>query len=200
MSLDTNLQSAFTAVGTAVKGKISSTEKGQPNGVATLDGGGKIPSAQLPSYVDDVVEYTNQASFPVTGSTGIIYIALDNNTMFRWSGSVYISLGLAGGSLVESVAGRTGNVVLSISDITNLQTTLDGKAGSSHSHAISDITGLQTTLDSKASSSHSHAISDITGLQTTLDGKASTSSVSTLSSNVGATDTNFVTVFNAALV
>ena len=49
MSLDSNLQSAFTAVGTAVKGKISSSEKGVANGVATLDGTGKIPSAQLPS-------------------------------------------------------------------------------------------------------------------------------------------------------
>ena len=51
MSLDSNLQSAFTAVGTAIKGKIGSSEKGVANGVATLDGTGKIPSAQLPSYL-----------------------------------------------------------------------------------------------------------------------------------------------------
>ena len=69
MSLDSNLQNAFTAVGTAIKGKISSSEKGVANGVATLDGTGKIPSAQLPSYVDDVVEYANLVSFPATGSS-----------------------------------------------------------------------------------------------------------------------------------
>lgn len=62
-----------------------------------------------------------------------------------------------------------------ISDTTGLQTALDGKASTSHSHAISDVTDLQTSLDGKASSSHTHAISDVTNLQTTLDGKASSS-------------------------
>lgn len=49
-----------------------------------------------------------------------------------------------------------------ISDVTNLQTSLDGKAASSHTHAISDVTNLQTTLDGKAASSHTHAAGDIT--------------------------------------
>ena len=56
MSLDSNLQSAFTAVGTAIKGKIGSSEKGVANGVATLDANGVVYSTQLPSYVDDVLE------------------------------------------------------------------------------------------------------------------------------------------------
>ena len=63
----------------------------------------------------------------------------------------------------------------SISDVTGLQTALDGKAASSHTHSISDVTGLQTALDGKAASSHTHSISDVTGLQTALDGKASSS-------------------------
>jgi hypothetical protein len=63
----------------------------------------------------------------------------------------------------------------SISDVTGLQTALDGKASSSHTHSISDVTGLQTALDGKAASSHTHSISDVTGLQTALDGKASSS-------------------------
>jgi hypothetical protein len=62
-----------------------------------------------------------------------------------------------------------------IADVTNLQTTLDGKASTSHTHAITDVTNLQTTLNGKASTSHTHAIADVTSLQTTLDGKASTS-------------------------
>jgi hypothetical protein len=61
-----------------------------------------------------------------------------------------------------------------ISDVTNLQTTLDGKALTVHSHVIGDVTGLQTALDGKASTSHTHVISDVTGLQTALDGKAAT--------------------------
>ena len=73
----------------------------------------------------------------------------------------------------------------SISDITNLQNSLNGKANNSHGHSISDITNLQNTLDGKASASHTHSgysasghghsISDITNLQNTLDGKASAS-------------------------
>lgn len=59
-----------------------------------------------------------------------------------------------------------------IADVVTLQSTLDGKASSIHSHVISDVTGLQGTLDGKAALSHTHAIADTTGLQTALDGKA----------------------------
>lgn len=175
MSLDSNLQSFATAVGTAVKARILSSEKGVANGVATLDGTGKIPSAQLPSYVDDVVEYANLAAFPGTGSSGILYIALDTNKQYRWAGSTYQQIT---SGAVDSVAGKTG--------VINLDT--------------NDINGLSTALSGKAASTHSHVIGDITGLQTALDAKASASSVTTLSTNVGATDTNYVAVFNAALV
>ena len=48
-----------------------------------------------------------------------------------------------------------------ISQITNLQSSLDGKASSSHSHSITDITNLQSSLDSKANSSHNHSFNDI---------------------------------------
>ena len=175
MSLDSNLQSFATAVGTAVKARILSSEKGVANGVATLDGTGKIPSAQLPSYVDDVVEYANLAAFPGTGSSGILYIALDTNKQYRWAGSTYQQIT---SGAVDSVAGKTGVITLDTNDINGLSTALSGKAASSHTHSIADVTGLQTALDAKAT----------------------TSALSTLSTNVGATDTNYVTVFNAALV
>lgn len=175
MSLDSNLQSFATAVGTAVKARILSSEKGVANGVATLDGTGKIPSAQLPSYVDDVVEYANLAAFPGTGSSGILYIALDTNKQYRWAGSTYQQIT---SGAVDSVAGKTGVITLDTNDINGLSTALSGKAASTHSHVIGDITGLQTALDAKANMS----------------------ALSTLSTNVGATDTNYVTVFNAALV
>lgn len=66
--------------------------KGAANGLAELDGTGKVPSSQLPSFVDDVVDYANLAAFPVTGETGKIYIALDTNLTYRWSGSVYVEI------------------------------------------------------------------------------------------------------------
>ena len=73
-------------------GKIDATEKGVANGVATLGGDGKVPSAQLPSYVDDVVEYASLSAFPVTGESGKIYVALDTNLTYRWSGSAYVEI------------------------------------------------------------------------------------------------------------
>ncbi len=63
-----------------------------------LDGGGKIVSSLLPSYVDDVVEVANFASLPVTGEMGKIYITIDNNKVYRWGGSVYIELVSSPGS------------------------------------------------------------------------------------------------------
>jgi hypothetical protein len=54
--------------------------------------GGVIPEAQLPSYVDDVLEVVNYASLPISGVSGKIYVTLDNNKTYRWSGSVYVEL------------------------------------------------------------------------------------------------------------
>ena len=71
---------------------LSTTLKGAVNGLAELDGSGKVPSGQLPSYVDDVVEVANFAALPVTGESGKIYITLDNNLTFRWSGSAYVEI------------------------------------------------------------------------------------------------------------
>jgi hypothetical protein len=72
-----------------------------------------------------------------------------------------------------------------ISTVTGLQTALDGKASTSHTHSISAITSLQTTLDGKASTSHTHAISSITSLQSSLDAKAAASHSHTTSQITG---------------
>lgn len=58
---------------------------------------GTVPANQLPSFVDDVLEYANFAGLPVVGEAGKIYVTLDTNLTYRWSGSVYveISQGLA---------------------------------------------------------------------------------------------------------
>lgn len=53
---------------------------------------GKVPASQLPSYVDDVLEYANFASFPATGESGKIYVTLDTNETYRWSGSAYVEI------------------------------------------------------------------------------------------------------------
>ena len=71
---------------------VSSSSKGIANGIAELDANGKVPSAQLPSFVDDVLEYDSQNLFPVTGETAKIYVAKDTNKCYRWSGSIYVEI------------------------------------------------------------------------------------------------------------
>ena len=80
------------SVDTTSTGVIAQSEKGSANGVAELDANGLVPSAQLPSYVDDVLEYASSSGFPATGETGKIYIALDMNLTYRWSGSAYVEI------------------------------------------------------------------------------------------------------------
>lgn len=81
--------------------KIDASEKGVANGVATLDGGGKVPSSQLPSYVDDVVEgyYYNSNFYEdsahtelITPETSKIYVDLPTSKTYRWGGSEYVEI------------------------------------------------------------------------------------------------------------
>lgn len=123
----------------ALNAKEDKASKGIANGYASLDASTKVPAAQLPSYVDDVLEFGNLAAFPATGATGIIYVALDTGKIYRWSGSAYIEISPSPGSTdavpegsvnlyytngrasaaapVQSVAGRTGTVTLTKSDV-----------------------------------------------------------------------------------
>tara|TARA_R110000868_G_C10972548_1_gene770413 strand:- start:8086 stop:9987 length:1902 start_codon:yes stop_codon:yes gene_type:complete len=87
---------------------------GSASGIAPLNASTKIDSIYLPSYVDDVEEYADLASFPVTGETGKIYVAIDTNKTYRWSGSVYAEISP---SDVNSVNGYTGIVTLDKTDI-----------------------------------------------------------------------------------
>lgn len=81
--------------------------------------GGKVPSSQLPSYVDDVVEVANYALLPTTGETGKIYITLDTNYIYRWSGTVYVQI-------LDSAA-VWGAITGSLSSQSDLVTALSGK-------------------------------------------------------------------------
>lgn len=82
--------------------QVKRSEMGHADGVATLDSAGKVPAAQLPSYVDDVIEgyysggkfYTSKDSSGnysgvITGETGKIYVNLNDNKTYRWSGTAY---------------------------------------------------------------------------------------------------------------
>lgn len=110
--------SANASITTAITGL------GVANGIATLDSNGQVPSTQLPSYVDDVLEYTNVTAFPTTGVAGKIYVETIGNTTYRWGGTSYVKI--TSGD-VASVAGKTGVVTLSKADVglSNVDNTSD---------------------------------------------------------------------------
>ena len=70
---------------------IKTTQKGTANGVASLDSNGLVPSSQLPSYVDDVIEVAgiNTVTSPETGK---IYVDTTDNKSYRWSGTAWINI------------------------------------------------------------------------------------------------------------
>ena len=96
---------AFT--GPDLSGYQVTSAKGQANGYASLDSSGLVPSSQLPSYVDDVVEAANFAALPGTGETSKIYVALDNGKIYRWSGSAYVEISASPGSTDSVTEGST---------------------------------------------------------------------------------------------
>lgn len=155
--------------------------KGQPLGLAELDANGLVPASQLPSYVDDVLEYTNLSAFPAVGESGKIYIALDTNKAYRWSGSTYVYIT---SGAVDSVAGKTGVVVLVKADVglSNVDNTSD------LSKPIS--TATQTALNSKVDKVTGKGLSTedyTTAEKTKLSGIESGAQVNTVTSVVGKT-------------
>ena len=86
--------------------------RGAANGVCPLGSDTKIPSAYLPGYVDDVLEYNSLSNFPSTGEAGKIYVAKDTNKTYRWSGTQYteisasIALGETTGTAYDGGKGK----------------------------------------------------------------------------------------------
>lgn len=77
--------------GSKLVSEAALTEKsGAASGLATLDSSGKVPASQLPSFVDDVLEYANLAAFPATGESGKIYLDQDTRKVYRWASNQYV--------------------------------------------------------------------------------------------------------------
>lgn len=132
----TEVDANFTNLNTdkaATADVILATQKGAASGVCPLDAASKVASTYLPSYVDDVLEYANLAALPVTGETGKIYVALDTNKTYRWSGSAYIYIT---SGAVDSVAGKTGVVTLTSADV--------GLGNVTNNAAVANLSGTNT--------------------------------------------------------
>ncbi|WP_210150161.1 hypothetical protein [Chryseobacterium scophthalmum] len=141
------------------------SQKGAANGVASLDASGQVPASQLPSYVDDVLEgyyksadgkFYKEAAYTnlIAGETGKIYVSLDTNKTYRWTGTtfVYITSGA-----VDSVNGLTGVVVLNKSHVglSNVDNTADAaknvlsatKWAAPRTITLSGVTATVQTID-----------------------------------------------------
>lgn len=143
---ESNLQINSVAIGTYVEGKL---KKGQANGTASLDSNGKVPSSQLPGYVDDVEEYSAKSSFPAVGESGKIYIDQATNKTYRWSGTQYVEISASialGETASTAYPGDKGKK--NADNIAALQTTVSGHTSTINSHTNS-INSINTSLGKK---------------------------------------------------
>lgn len=175
---DNTAKGIVDGVTSALAGKVDTSSVGSANGVAELDANGRVPSSQLPSYVDDVLEYADLAHFPATGETGKIYIAEDTNKTYRWSGLGYaeISESLALGETSSTAyAGNKGkanaDAIAAIKDGANIdsfgdvETALAGKANSSD---LGDKSNLTTTDKSSCVAAINEVNSNYEGVDLTV--------------------------------
>ena len=119
---------------------------------------GLVPASQLPAYVDDVLEFANVAGFPATGETGKVYVALDTNQTYRWSGSAYVIIGNSlalGETSSTAYRGDRGKTAYDHTLVTgNPHSTTKGDVGLGNVDNTSDAnkpvsTATQTALDAK---------------------------------------------------
>lgn len=210
---DANAKNLVLADGTNIAQAtfIAATEKGANSGVATLGADGKVPSSQLPSFVDDVIEgyyydgkfYEEQAhTTEITPEGGKIYIDLSTEKTYRWGGSTYaeISAGLAlgetqgtayegskGKQVADNLSAHTGNTDIHVttSDKTAWNAKYDKPSGGIPSTDMSDAVQASLALADSAIQSHQ----DITGKADKVT-SATNGNFAALDSNGNLTDSN----------
>jgi len=107
---------------------------------------------------------------------GTLYFDSTNGFMKVYTGTIWVDAYAAGlsflakaNNLSDLPSASTARANLGLGSAATQDTS--AFAAASHTHPISDVTNLQTTLDGKAALSHVHAIADVTNLQTSLDAK-----------------------------
>lgn len=128
--------------------QIPFSEKGANNGVAELDSAGKVLSSQLPSYVDDVLNYTTQSNFPATGESGKIYITEDTNKTYRWTGSAYVEISPSialGETSATAYRGDRGKVAYDHSQVAHAPSTAQKNSDITKAEIEAKLTGTITT-------------------------------------------------------
>ena len=174
-----------TLAGYGITDAVALSSRGAANGVATLDASGLIPTSQLPSYVDDVLEYANLEAFPVTGETSKIYVAADTNKIYRWSGSVYVWINSSAGSSDTSVKLVTARSISATGDA-SWTVSFDGSADATAALTLSNsgvtagtynnsaTQNIPLTIDAKGRVTGTGAAVTITPAWTSITGKPTT--------------------------
>lgn len=119
-----------TLSGYGITDAVATSALGAASGVATLGADGKVPAGQLPSFVDDVLEFAALANFPATGETSKIYTALDSSKIYRWSGTVYIEISASAGNADSATKLATARTISVTGDAT-WSVSFDGSANAS---------------------------------------------------------------------
>lgn len=142
--------------------------KGQARGVAELDEAGKVPSSQLPSYVDDVVEYPSVAQFPVPGESGKIYISTSNNHAYRWGGTRYFDISAVD---VSGKADKRDTVLETTLSRGRKENTTSGEASFAFGENVT-ASGVYSHAEGQSTTA-SGAVSHAEGFLTVADGNLS---------------------------
>ena len=138
--------------------KEDKANRGVASGYASLDSSGLIPISQLPDSVDEIIEVANFASLPLVGEANKIYITLDNNKTYRWSGTVYVEIsaslvigttpgtaydGGSGQANANAISGKapafTKNTAFNKDFGTTAGTVYDGASGKANADAIAAL-------------------------------------------------------------
>ena len=143
----------ITYTGPSFSGLEVTSAKGQANGYASLDANGLVPSSQLPSYVDDVIEAADFASLPGTGETGKIYVTIDNGKIYRWGGSAYAEISASPGS-TDSVTEGSTNLYFTTQRARDAISVTD--SGGDGSLSYNSGTGVITYVGPSASDARAH--------------------------------------------
>lgn len=214
IGLEGKADSATTLAGYGITDALSSSLKGANSGLAELDSSGKVPSSQLPSYVDDVLEYSSSSSFPESGEAGKIYVDIASNVTYRWSGSAYVAIGsdLALGETSSTAYRGDRGAAAYIHAVTNkgsafesgmykITTNSEGHVTDATAIAKADITGLgipgSDTTYSEAVASSS-GVGGSSGLMSAtdkekLDGIASGAQVNSVTGVKGNSESSYRT-------
>lgn len=186
---------------------LNLTSKGAANGVAELGADGKIPSTQLPSYVDDVLEYDTKANFPTTGEAGKIYVDKTTNKTWRWSGTAYVEISASlalGETSSTAFRGDHGKIAYDhaqskgsafASGLYKITTNAQGHVTAAIAVAKSDITALGIPGNN---TTYSKATTNTDGLMSKehfskLEGIAAGAQVNTITGVKGNAETNYRT-------